>query len=124
MLRVSNAWVMQASDEVADTLFSLRFGRERKSSPAVDSVVCHVIVVPDTIGTGLLQSPDGARNVAHVVTAHDVMLVTNAIRPFVTVGQQQADHLEAACRQHDLFTPYRRSLSIERLQRHRFERFA
>src|SRR5579862_7565385 len=116
--------MMQAADKIPDAQAPLGCGRQSEAPAAVDAFVRHVVAMRDTVArSGLFQGPDGSRDMAHVIAAHHVMLIADAIGPLVAVGQQNAGHLESTYREDDVRGTCRELLSRKVAQDDRLDGF-
>src|ERR1700693_5212584 len=106
--------MMQPRNEVADTVRARGGCPNRQASPAIDALIGDLVAVID--GTGRqthLQCTDRSGQVAHIVAAEDIVLVTDAVRLDIVTGEQQPRNLESAGSQHKMRRSHLQAASAE-----------
>ena len=89
MCRVGDARMMQTRDEIAEPLVALHLRPQRQAPAAVDAFLGDLVAVVYRLGR-LFDSEcaDSTGQVAHVVAAHRIVLIADAVGLDVAAGQQ------------------------------------
>ena len=116
MRRVRDARMVQTRDEIPDPLRTLYVRLECQTATAIDAFLRNQIRMIHRIKRARDRDrSDGARQVAHVIAAHQIVLIADALRMDIAAREHQTRGLESTCREHEVFCARRQALPAQRL---------